>query len=267
MLYIQLASSVGFNLDALVKDIKAKQVKEFTFRKTLPQQVPQISVTKEASSSHATSHSQLLGSPFTTGSTPRESKPVSFADISKALTAQSQVLQRQLERNSDATRTLGESTPLMESTAIQHRKLEVAKQQLAELRAVQLRKTQQAKRAGKEGKASTSKKQSPQTQKGKALPQPPEKPGATGTLLSKALPPATVSKPSLETREREGPLPPNPVTTKSASASTAVEEQKISSKQTQGDEASQQEGGNGKLSTGTWKEKALDLTRKSTAKV
>ena len=165
----------------------------------------------------------------------------------------------------------------MESTAIQHRKLEVAKQQLAELRAVQLRKTQQAKRVGKEGKASTSKKQSQQSQKGKALPQQPEKlqptnndgprPACAGTQLSKALPPATVSKPSIGIQEREGQSPPNPVTTKSVSVSTAVEEQQLGSKQAQGGEASQQQGGDGKRSTGTWKEKALDLTRKSTTKV
>ena len=216
--------------------------------------------------------SQLLDSTSSVGSTSRESKPVSFADLNRALTSQSQLLQR------DDTKTLGESTPLMESTTIQQRKLEVAKRQLAELRAVQLRKTQQTKRGGKEGKSSTPKKPS-QQQKGPkqyVKPKPTNDAGLqpAGKQLSKALPPAAASKP-LEIQARRGQPLSNSVTTKLASAGVIASAPKVEeqvqpgegSKQALNEKGSEVQDGDGKLVTGTWKEKALKLTKKNAAEV
>ncbi len=81
------------------------------------------------------------------------SRPLSFAELEKALYSQSHQLQQ--PENVTNARTHGEVTPTLQSTMVQRKKIEVAKQQLAKLKMQKMLEAK-AKAARRGSKASTS---------------------------------------------------------------------------------------------------------------
>ncbi len=87
------------------------------------------------------------------GAVKDSSRTVSFAELEKALCSQSYLLQQ--TENITNARTHGETTPAQQSTAVQRKRIEVAKQQLANLR-MQKAIEAKAKAAGRGSRGTSS---------------------------------------------------------------------------------------------------------------
>ena len=172
-----------------------------------------------------------------------DSRSVSFADLEKVLYSQNhQLLQPQ---GTVDPRTHGETTPPLENTAIQRGKIEVAKQQFAYLK---LKKAQEAKRNGKAGDSS---KKTPKAASSTIS----VKPTAAAQSPKGSQKSATASTLST-TQPKEAPSQGKPHISETAGMSKGPAPQAVKQVSSCDESTAEKESG------GSWKEKALAMTKK-----
>lgn len=258
----------GFNLDALVREAKGKAVDAAPVKKTRGgQKSPpvlglsqpkaatksQSKITASVSTLASTSKQLVTASPAATTSKKQPQKgswAMSFVDLEKALSSSSQVMQQPLGN----ARTAGEATPPLGSTATQSRKIEVAKQQLADLKRMQIKKIQSKRTASK----SSGIKPHPASQTVSCA--------QSQRVLQQTQQPQRVSQPQAQTRQQ-----PASATSSNVAVPKAVPQKGQSltdkpavkgSNATHKDDQLSDDGKQTKeQDTRTWKEKALDLTQ------
>lgn len=132
------SNSPGFHLDALVKDTRRKDgtamdASEVSIVGLTPPTGIALSGARRGTTASGL-HESISSTDSSAGGEAAKytSRPVSFAELERALSSHSRLLQ-QPEHVTNA-RTHGEVTPTQQSTGAQRKKIEVAKQQLAKLK-------------------------------------------------------------------------------------------------------------------------------------